>query len=121
MNSTTMCFLFVILLNRTLCFFVFHQVHETNLTTEDVIPMSDVVITGVPSKSYKLSNKLLRDGVIAINFSSFQNFEDSVSEKASIFVPSVGKVTIAMLQRNLLRLYNYQTTDQETVINKHTN
>ncbi|CAG8631576.1 10186_t:CDS:2 [Paraglomus brasilianum] len=91
-----------------------HEVHETNLTTEDVIPMSDVVITGVPSKSYKLSNKLLRDGVITINFSSFQNFEDSVSEKASIFVPSVGKVTIAMLQRNLLRLYDYQTTNPET-------
>jgi len=66
------------------------------------------VITGVPTPSYKLSTALLRDGVIAINFSAFNNFEVNVKEKASIYVPSVGKVTIAMLERNLLRLFDYK-------------
>ena len=45
-----------------------------------------------------------------INFSAFKNFEDNVKEKASIYVPAVGKVTIAMLERNLLRLYDYQSS-----------
>lgn len=45
-----------------------------------------------------------QEGVIAINFSSYKNFSDDIKAKASIYVPSVGKVTIAMLIRNLLRL-----------------
>jgi methylenetetrahydrofolate dehydrogenase (NAD+) len=51
---------------------------------------------------------MLKDGVVAVNFSSHKNMDDSVKQKASIFVPSVGKVTVAMLQRNLLRLFQYQ-------------
>ncbi|CAO3667093.1 hypothetical protein G6F70_005347 [Rhizopus microsporus] len=85
-----------------------HKVEDTDATLEQVIPQCDVVITGVPTPKYKLPTSLLKDGVIAINFSSFANFEDDVKTRASIFVPSVGKVTVAMLERNLLRLYDYQ-------------
>ncbi|KAI9292142.1 NAD(P)-binding protein [Neoconidiobolus thromboides FSU 785] len=84
-----------------------HKVQDTKLKLEDVVPMSDVVITGVPSPNYKLSTKLLKEGAICVNFSSAKNFEEDVLERASIFVPSVGKVTIAMLERNLLRLHEY--------------
>ncbi|CAG8433714.1 10418_t:CDS:2 [Diversispora eburnea] len=83
-----------------------HEVHDTNLKLEDIIPISDVVITGVPSSTYKIPTSLLRDGVIVINFAAYKNFENNVKDKASIYVPSVGKVTIAMLERNLLRLYD---------------
>lgn len=31
-----------------------------------------------------------------------QNFDPSVKEKASIYVPAIGKVTIVMLLRNLV-------------------
>lgn len=31
-----------------------------------------------------------------------QNFDPSIKEKASIYVPAIGKVTIAVLMRNLL-------------------
>jgi methylenetetrahydrofolate dehydrogenase (NAD+) len=33
-----------------------------------------------------------------------QNFNPEVKEKASIYVPAIGKVTIAVLMRNLLRI-----------------
>ncbi|KAI8060222.1 hypothetical protein BC940DRAFT_312519 [Gongronella butleri] len=85
-----------------------HSVQDTDLKLEDVVSQSDVVITGVPTPNYKLPTNILKDGVIAINFSSFKNFEDDIKSKASIFVPSVGKVTVAMLERNLLRLHDYQ-------------
>ncbi|KAI9491291.1 hypothetical protein BDB00DRAFT_833832 [Zychaea mexicana] len=85
-----------------------HKVEDIDAKLEDVVGQSDVVITGVPTPNYKLPTSLLRDGVVAINFSSFKNFEDDVKTKASIFVPSVGKVTVAMLERNLLRLTDYQ-------------
>ncbi|RIA86011.1 hypothetical protein C1645_741157 [Glomus cerebriforme] len=85
-----------------------HEVQDTNLKLEEILPISDVLITGVPTPSYKVPTVLLRDGVVAINFSAFKNFEDNIKEKASIYIPTIGKVTIAMLERNLLRLYDYQ-------------
>ncbi|KAI8646489.1 hypothetical protein BD408DRAFT_399603 [Parasitella parasitica] len=85
-----------------------HKVEDIDVPFEKVIPLCDVVITGVPTPKYKMPTSLLKDGVIAINFSSCANFEDDIKTKASIFVPSVGKVTVAMLERNLLRLHDYQ-------------
>eukprot|EP00908_Phaeocystis_cordata_P019694 Transcript_31287.p1 GENE.Transcript_31287~~Transcript_31287.p1 ORF type:complete len:93 (+),score=18.61 Transcript_31287:30-281(+) len=80
--------------------------------------MSDTVITGVPSKGYKVKTDQLRDGVVAVNFSSEKNFEANIKDKASIYLPSIGKMTIAMLQRNLLRLVEYQKIlDGETEVN----
>ena len=84
------------------------QVEETGKTLEQVLPISDVVISGVPSDKYKVPTKLLKEGAVAVNFSSAKNFNDDIMERASLFVPSVGKVTVAMLERNLLRLHSYQ-------------
>ena len=40
-----------------------------------------------------------------MNFSSEKNFDgEAVKQVASMYVPMIGKVTIAMLLRNLLRL-----------------
>ncbi|CAP67795.1 uncharacterized protein PODANS_1_16780 [Podospora anserina S mat+] len=83
-----------------------HQVvDKPDLTLNDVLPLSDVVIGGVPTEKFKVPTELLREGVVCINFSSFRNFDGpAVKEKASIYVPSIGKVTIAVLLRNLVRL-----------------
>jgi len=79
-----------------------HEVQDTNLTLEDVAPQSDIIITGVPSANYKFPTQLIKDGTICINFSSEKNFDNAgVKEHASIYVPAIGKVTIAMLLRNL--------------------
>lgn len=87
---------------------------------ETCVPLSDVVICGVPGDSFKLPTKLLREGAVCINFSTEKvrgflprlthqvtdrdnkNFEGDVKDKASIYVPAIGKVTIVMLLRNLL-------------------
>jgi methylenetetrahydrofolate dehydrogenase (NAD+) len=90
-----------------------HEVSETNVTLEQALPMSDVVITGVPTPSYKVDTALLKEGVVAVNFSSFPNFNEDVKMKASLYVPSVGKVTVTMLERNLCRLYDYQLEDHK--------
>ncbi|XP_054159363.1 uncharacterized protein LOC128957595 [Oppia nitens] len=85
-----------------------YRVHDSDKRLEDILPISDVVVTGVPNLKYKVSTDLLKPGVIAINFSSCMNFEDNVVSRASIFVPAIGKVTTTMLQRNLLRLKKHQ-------------
>jgi methylenetetrahydrofolate dehydrogenase (NAD+) len=56
---------------------------------------------------------LVREGAVCINFSTHKNFDgDEIKKKASIYVPAVGKVTVAMLERNLVRLYDYQNQDK---------
>lgn len=58
-----------------------HVVKDSKLSLEDCLRMSDTVITGVPSKGYKVKTENLRDGVVAINFSSEKNFEANIKDK----------------------------------------
>lgn len=83
-----------------------HEVVEKpGWTLENCLPLSDVVISGVPGEKYKVPVELLREGAVCINFSSERNFDSGkVKEKASIYVPAIGKVTIVVLLRNLLRI-----------------
>ena len=58
-----------------------HVVRNCKLSLEECLKQSDTVITGVPSKGYKVKTEHLRDGVVAINFSSEKNFESDIKEK----------------------------------------
>ncbi|KAK5117671.1 hypothetical protein LTR62_005094 [Meristemomyces frigidus] len=81
---------------------------------EQCLPISDVVISGVPGEKYKVPTHLIREGAVCINFSSDKNFNPDVKERASIYVPAIGKVTIVILLRNLLRLANNRPTNAMT-------
>lgn len=90
------------------------QVQDEGFTIRDCLPVSDVVISGVPGDKYKIDLDLVRDGAVCINFSSEKNFDSpAVKEKASIYIPAIGKVTIAVLLRNLLRLVQNQRASKE--------
>ena len=71
------------------------------MTLEECLARSDVVISAVPSADYKVKTAQLKGGCVCINVSSDKNFEKDVREKASMYLPSVGKITILMLLRNL--------------------
>lgn len=87
----------------------YHASPMPDMKLEDCLALSDVVISGVPGEKFKVPTGAIRDGAVCVNFSSEKNFDGpAVKEKASIYVPSVGKVTIAVLLRNLLRLVNNQ-------------
>jgi methylenetetrahydrofolate dehydrogenase (NADP+)/methenyltetrahydrofolate cyclohydrolase len=79
---------------------------ETKITRKDALAVSDIVITGVPSREFPLvSAKELKKGVVCINFSTFKNFSDDVQQFAKIFIPRVGPMTVTMVLRNTLRLH----------------
>ncbi|KAF8528779.1 NAD-P-binding protein [Hysterangium stoloniferum] len=78
-----------------------HVVHPSTLTLPECLAQSDVVISAVPSAQYKVKTEHLKVGCICLNISAEKNFEKDIREKASIYLPSVGKVTILMLLRNL--------------------
>ncbi|KAH7102960.1 methylenetetrahydrofolate dehydrogenase [Auriculariales sp. MPI-PUGE-AT-0066] len=84
-----------------------HVVRACTLSLRECLAAADVVISAVPSAAYKVPTAQLKDGCICINVSSEKNFEADVRDKASMYLPAVGKVTIMMLLRNLLRLQQY--------------
>jgi len=79
------------------------KVEETSVSQEDALKAADMVVAGVPSKGFIVPSAGIKPGAICVNFSQFQNFEKAIEDKCT-FVPAIGKVTIAMLERNLLRL-----------------
>ncbi|KAI9761956.1 MAG: rRNA-binding ribosome biosynthesis protein rpf2 [Chaenotheca gracillima] len=92
-----------------------HEVLERpNWSLEDCLPLSDIVISGVPGDSFKVPTRLLREGAVCINFSSEKNFGPEVKQKASIYVPAIGKVTIVVLLRNLLRIVQNRKSSDVT-------
>ncbi|KAK2465998.1 hypothetical protein APHAL10511_001639 [Amanita phalloides] len=78
-----------------------HVVHPSTLTLEECLGISDVVISAVPSATYKVRTECLKDGCVCVNVAVDKNFDKNVREKASIYIPAVGKITILMLLRNL--------------------
>ena len=82
-----------------------HVVRDSDSTRATALREADVVITGVPSREFPLvTAEEIKPGAICLNFSEFRNFDDSVLDVASAFVPRVGPMTVAMATRNLLRL-----------------
>ena len=85
-----------------------HVVRPCGWTMQQCIEASDVVISGVPSASFKIKTEWIKQGAVTVNFSSEKNFEKDVRSRAAQHLPAIGKTTIAMLQRNLLRLVQYR-------------
>eukprot|EP00045_Choanoeca_perplexa_P009762 m.95500 g.95500 ORF g.95500 m.95500 type:complete len:157 (+) comp15019_c0_seq10:897-1367(+) len=84
------------------------QLELTQLTVEAACQGSDVIILGVPSKDYQLPIEYIRDDAVVVNVASFKNVNEAALAEAKPnvrFVPLVGKMTVAMLERNLVRLY----------------
>jgi methylenetetrahydrofolate dehydrogenase (NAD+) len=74
-----------------------------------LVPLqSSVVVTGVPTKEYCLPTEWIAPNTTVVNVSSFKNVdEDSLLRIPGVlYVPMVGKVTVAMLERNLIRLFD---------------
>mmetsp|Transcript_10515 Transcript_10515/g.16057 ORF Transcript_10515/g.16057 Transcript_10515/m.16057 type:complete len:368 (-) Transcript_10515:2106-3209(-) len=77
-------------------------------TTETCVRKSSIVITGVPTKAYRLPTHWIQPNSTVINVASFKNVdEDALLEVPGVvYIPQVGKVTVAMLERNLVRLFD---------------
>jgi 5,10-methylene-tetrahydrofolate dehydrogenase/methenyl tetrahydrofolate cyclohydrolase len=85
-----------------------HRTRATFITRRDALARSNVVITGVPSRSFPLvTGQEIQAGAVCLNFSTLRNFADDVVEKAGVFVPRVGPMTVTMALRNTVRLYKH--------------
>jgi methylenetetrahydrofolate dehydrogenase (NADP+)/methenyltetrahydrofolate cyclohydrolase len=83
-----------------------HTVEESLVERAEALADADVIVTGVPSRAFPLVRAdEIRAGAVCANFSTLKNFDDGVLEKASVFVPRVGPMTVTMALRNTLRMY----------------
>jgi len=79
---------------------------EVPISREEALRKSDTIITGVPARAFEyIRGEEIKENTTCLNFSFVQNFEESAKEKAGIYVPRVGPMTIAMCVRNAIRLY----------------
>jgi hypothetical protein len=78
-------------------------------------------VTGVPTKSYRLPTAWIQPHTTVINVASFKNVDEDelLHIPGVVYVPLVGKVTVAMLERNLMRLYDQFHSPSS--LNKNTN
>lgn len=60
-----------------------HVVRQSNFTLQECLARSDVVVSAVPSSTYRVPTNELKDGCICINVSSEKNFEKDVRNKVS--------------------------------------
>ena len=85
------------------------QVPPEEETTETLVRRSDIVILGVPSNSYKLDPSWVKEGAIVVNVASHKNIDEEAlltTRPGVRYIPQVGKITVSMLERNLLRLFD---------------
>jgi 5,10-methylene-tetrahydrofolate dehydrogenase/methenyl tetrahydrofolate cyclohydrolase len=83
-----------------------HDVSESTVDRATALRDADVVITGVPSRSFPLvAPDEIKPGAICLNFSTMKNFRADIVDRASVYVPRVGPMTVTMALRNTLRLY----------------
>lgn len=80
-----------------------HIVHPSNLSLQECLALSDVVISAVPSPTYKIKTEELKMGCICVNVASEKNFETNVRERVSEIAISCKLVNIQTILY-LLRL-----------------
>lgn len=74
---------------------------------------SSIVVTGVPDPAFKLPIDAIQPGTTIVDVSEFDNvgIEEVGQVDGVQLIPSVGKVTIAALEQNFVRLHQSQCAD----------
>lgn len=80
---------------------------DPETTLEWCIGQSSVVVTGVPSRDFKIPCEWIRPNSTVVNVAADPNVdEESVLRIPGVqYVPKVGKVTVAVLEHNLICLH----------------
>lgn len=90
------------------------RVSDSTMNTRRCIEQSSIVVSGVPSPSFRLPSEVINPGSVVVNVSEYENvLEDEVLDIPGVrFVPQVGKVTVAALEENLTKLHSRQMQHQ---------
>lgn len=87
------------------------ECQASKTSNREAYKQSDIIVTGVPSKNFRVPLDCISEGTTMINVSGVRNVdvEEFLEIPGTKYISSVGKVTVAMLERNLVRLVkNYR-------------
>lgn len=88
-------------------------------TLPECLAESHMVVTGVPQANFRIPTAYLAQGATVVNVSEFPNvFEEdlAVHRPDLMYIPQVGKVTVAILEDNLVRLYKQKEQGSQEAI-----
>lgn len=66
-----------------------HIVAPCSLSLQECLAASDVVVSAVPSASYKVKTGWLKDGCVCVNVAADKNFEKDVREKVCFWASRI--------------------------------
>lgn len=92
---------------------VTYSITPTDASLNSLLAVSDAVVSAVPGSSFKVDTAALRPGAACIDLSEHGNFLPDVRERAGVFAPRLGSVTILMLQLNALALRYHGETQRD--------
>jgi methylenetetrahydrofolate dehydrogenase (NAD+) len=84
-----------------------HCCNAVTTTLQTCLEESTVVVTGVPSPEFRIPLDSIQQSTTIVNVSEFPNVceETLLTERPDIkYIPQVGKVTVAVLENNLMNL-----------------
>jgi 5,10-methylene-tetrahydrofolate dehydrogenase/methenyl tetrahydrofolate cyclohydrolase len=84
-----------------------HRCNTADITLQNCLTDSNVVVTGVPDPDFQLPLNFIQKGSTIISVSEYPNVceETLLSQRPDIlYIPQVGKVTVAVLENNLVHL-----------------
>jgi len=90
------------------------EIPPKGTTAETALRQADIVILGVPSPNYTLPVSWVKENAVVINVAFYKNVNEKelLAERPGVrYLSQVGKITVAMLERNLLRLYENFTKE----------
>lgn len=77
------------------------------MNVESCVKKSNVIVTAVPSSTFKIPTSWIQPGSKVINVASEPNIdEEELSHVPDVtYIPQIGKVTVALLEQNLVTLH----------------
>jgi methylenetetrahydrofolate dehydrogenase (NAD+) len=88
------------------------------MTLPDCLSESNILVTGVPHKDFQIPVSDIPQHTIVVNVSEFPNVnEEELMHRTDItYIPQVGKVTVAILEENLVLLHRQKTANSDKVL-----
>jgi methylenetetrahydrofolate dehydrogenase (NAD+) len=83
---------------------------SSDLTLNDCLRQSSVVVTAVPSENFQLDCDAIANHTTVIDVSEHSNVDHGqlLRKRGIRLIPNIGKVTVAALEHNLIRLHRQQ-------------
>ena len=85
-----------------------------SISMKDCVEKSTIVVTGVPATSaFSLPTEWIQPGTTLVNVSESPCVQEEALSESITYVPKVGKVTVAALEENLVRLHERHQKKQK--------